>query len=216
LIICYLYSYSLIFYELSRLINFHVLCGKLFGYKKNMKYLQVILIILQLFVIKIVVTPAQQVSELADAKSAYDLMLTRFKIYLEYYILYEETKLLYEEALQYGQNNEYEIGMILLEEALEMLKNEQESTSNVVALSSLSGYSSMRTSQQDFNLSIISGLDFNRQEFELGFVESDSTVKEEFSKPYIGLSARYYLSNEEHNVIDFQIIINRTGLQIYI
>jgi len=216
LIICYLYSYSLIFYELSRLINFHVLCGKLFGYKKNMKYLQVILIILQLFVIKIVVTPAQQVSELADAKSAYDLMLTRFKIYLEYYTLDEETKLLYEEALQYGQNNEYEIGMILLEEALEMLKNEQESTSNVVALSSLSGYSSMRTSQQDFNLSIISGLDFNRQEFELGFVESDSTVKEEFSKPYIGLSVRYYLSNGEHNVIDFQIIINRTGLQIYI
>ena len=148
--------------------------------------------------------PAQQVSELADAKSAYDLMLTRFKIYLEYYTLDEETKLLYEEALQYGQNNEYEIGMILLEEALEMLKNEQESTSNVVAPSSLSGYSSMRTSQQDFNLSIISGLDFNRQEFELGFVESDSTVKEEFSKPYIGLSARYYLSNGEHNVIDFQ------------
>jgi hypothetical protein len=168
------------------------------------KYLRVILVILQLFVIKIVVAPAQKVSEMTDAKSTYDLLLTRFKIYLEYYTLDEETKFLYEEALQYGQNKEYEIGIILMEEAVDILKNGQESTSNVVALNSISGYPSVRTAQQDFNLSLISGLDFNRQEFELGFMESDSIVEEEFSKPYIGLSARYYLSNGEHNVIDFQ------------
>ncbi len=58
----------------------------------KMKIIQVILIILQLFVIKIVVAPAQKVSEISDAKTAYDLLLTRFKIYIEYYTLSEETK----------------------------------------------------------------------------------------------------------------------------
>jgi hypothetical protein len=169
-----------------------------------MKYLQIILIILQLFILKIVVAPAQKISEMTDVKSTYDLLLTRFKIYLEYYTLSENTRLLYEEALQYGQNKEYEIGMILLDEALEILKNEQDSSSEVVPLSSSPLNPTISTSRHDFNLSIISGLDFNRQEFELGFVESDSTVKEEFSKPYVGLSARYYLSNGQHNVIDLQ------------
>ncbi len=72
-----------------------------------MKCIKVILVILQLFVIKIVVAPAQKVSEISDAKTAYDLLLTRFKIYIEYYTLSEETKQLYEEAFQYGQNKEH-------------------------------------------------------------------------------------------------------------
>ena len=170
----------------------------------KMKFIQVILVILQLFVIKIVVAPAQKVSEISDAKTTYDLLLTRFKIYIEYYTLKEETKQLYEEALQYGQNKEYEIGAIILEEALDLLKNEANSSSEMVALSSLPLNPGVKTSGQDFKLSMISGMDFNRQEFELGFVESDSTVKEEFSKPYVGLSARYYLSNGQHNIIEIQ------------
>jgi hypothetical protein len=155
-------------------------------------------------VIKIVVSPAQKVSEITDSKTSYDLLLTRFKIYLEYYTINEKSKLLYEEALQYGQNKEYEIGAIILEEALDLLKNDEGDFSELMPLSPLPQSLGMRASGQDFKLSVISGMDFNRQEFELGFVEGDSTVEEEFSKPYVGLSARYFSNNGQHNVIEIQ------------
>jgi len=169
-----------------------------------MKYLQVILVILQLFVIKIVVAPAQMISEISDAKTTYDLLLTRFKIYLEYFTLNENAKLLYEEALQYAQKNEYEIGTIILEEALEILKNEVESSDKNMILSSLSVNPGVKSKGQTFQLSMISGIDFNRQEFELGFYESDSVIEEEFSKPYVGLSARYSLYHGQLNVLEIQ------------
>jgi hypothetical protein len=169
-----------------------------------MKILNVILVILQLFVIKIVILPAQKVSDVADAKTTFELLLTRYKIYLEYYSINDETRQLYEEALQYGQNEEYEIGSILLEEAIEVLKNEAETSSGVIKPISFSTTSLPKSTVQDFKFSMISGMDFNRQEFELGFVESDSTVEEEFSKPYVGLRVRYSMNNGEHNVLEVQ------------
>jgi hypothetical protein len=150
------------------------------------------------------VAPAQKVSDIADAKTTFELLVTRFKIYLDYYTIDEETQQLYDEALQYGQNKEYEIGSIILEEAIVSLKVEdgsspESTTVNTAPLSMLP-----KSSGQDFKFSVLSGMDFNRQEFELGFVENDSTVEEEFSKPYVGLRARYFLNNGEHNVIEIQ------------
>jgi len=169
-----------------------------------MKFVNVILVILQLFVIKVVVAPAQKVSEIADAKTTFDMLLTRFQIYLEYYTLNDDTKQLYDEAVQYGQSKEYEIGAIILEEALELLKVEDASSSEFITSYPIPMTSIPKTSGQNFNFSVLSGMDFNRQEFELGFVESDSTIEEEFSKPYVGLRARYSLNNGEHNVFEIQ------------
>jgi hypothetical protein len=169
-----------------------------------MKFVNVILVIMQLFVIKIVVAPAQKVSEIADAKTTFDLLLTRFKIYLDYYSLSEETQQLYDEALRYGQNKEYEIGSILLEEALELLKPEAGSPADIQTVKTLPIMSTPNASGQDFKLSALTGIDFNRQEFELGFIESDSTVEEEFSKPYIGIIAGYFFNNGEFNFIEIQ------------
>jgi hypothetical protein len=169
-----------------------------------MKIVNVILVILQLFVIKIVVAPAQKVSEIVDAKTTFELLLTRFQIYLDYYNLNDVTKQLYAEALQYGQNQEYEVGSIILEEALELIKIEEDTTSTVI-MPNLSSLNSLPiASGHEMNLSALSGIDFNRQEFELGFVETDSTVEEEFSKPYVGLRARYIFNNGDLNVIDVQ------------
>ena len=168
-----------------------------------MKVVNVILVVIQLFVIKTVVSPAQKVSEIADSKTTFDLLLTRFKIYMEYYELSEQSQQLYAEAIQYGQNNEYEIGSIILEEALELLKQDESlpeiQTTHLTTLSSIPS-----ASKQDFRVSILSGMDFNRQEFELGFVQNDSTVEEEFNKPYIGLNIGYFLNNGQHNVIEIQ------------
>jgi len=169
-----------------------------------MKNIQVILVVLQIFILKIVVAPGQKVNEVTDAKSAYELLLTRFEIYLEYYTLREQTQLLYEEALQYGKNKEYEFGSILLEEALESLKNDQDPDPDLYDMNSISLNSGMISSEQVFNFSVMSGMDFNRQEFEVGFIESDSVVEEEFNKPYIGFGVRYYLQNGQYNSLELQ------------
>jgi hypothetical protein len=168
-----------------------------------MKFVNIILVILQLFIIKIVVAPAQKVSEIVDAKTTFELLLARFKIYMDYYDLTEESKKLYDEAIHYSENNEFEIGSIILEEAIQLLKQEKSSedvlTTNLLPVSTVPS-----VPIQNFNISVLSGMDFNRQEFELGFVENDSTVEEEFNKPYMGLRARYLLSNGQHNVIEIQ------------
>jgi hypothetical protein len=169
-----------------------------------MKFINVILVILQLVVIRIVVAPAQKISEISDAKTTYNLLLTRFKIYLEYYTLNAESKTLYEEAIQYGQNKEYEIGSIILEEALSLLKIEDGSSAETLMVNPTLLTPGIKASGQDLKLSVISGMDFSRQEFELGFVESDSIVKEEFSKPYVGIGVRYALNNGQLNVIEIQ------------
>lgn len=160
--------------------------------------------VLQLFVIKIVIAPAQKVSEIVDAKTSFDLLLTRFKIYLDYFELNEETKKLYDEALQYAKNKDYEIGSIILEEALDLIKTDNDPPSDLQLSNLISLNSIPRESGHDINFSVLSGLDFNRQEFELGFVSGDSTVEEEFSKPYVGLRARYNINNGTHNVLEIQ------------
>ncbi len=42
-----------------------------------------------------------------------------------------------------------------------------------------------------FSLSVMSGVDFNRQEFELGYDQSDSVLLDQVSKPYVGLLLNY-------------------------
>ena len=169
-----------------------------------MKHIVAILIIMHIFILKIAVVQSQGIDDITDPKSTYDLLLTRFEIYLEYYTLSEQTKLLYEEALQYGKNEEYEIGSILLEQALESLKNNQDPESKQFDQNSFPSIIGSPAPRQNINLSVISGMDFNRQEFELGFVESDSTVREELGKPYMGLTAKYYLNDGQYNLLELQ------------
>ena len=162
----------------------------------KLNYLQIVLVIFQLLFLKVIIAPAQKVGEVVSAKANYDLLLTRFKVYIEYFMMKEEVKRLYDEALQYAQSDEYEIAAIMLEEALIILKEDDDSSQKAVEKTAPLN-SVVNSSGQGLKFSIITGMDFNRQEFEVGFLESDSTVKEEFNKPYLGLSTRYSLNYGE-------------------
>ena len=41
--------------------------------------------------------------------------------------------------------------------------------------------------QNTFNISLHTGLDFNRQEFEVGYLQTDSVLTEQLRKPYVGM-----------------------------
>ena len=91
-----------------------------------MRYIQILLIIFQLFFLKIIIAPAQKVGEVVDLELNYQLLLTRFKVYIEYFLMDEEIELLYSEALHYGEAEQYDIAVIMLEEALTILKDKGE------------------------------------------------------------------------------------------
>ncbi len=88
---------------------------------KKIKFIQIILVVLQLCFLKVVLAPAQKVNEVVSSKSNYQMLHTRFKVYLDYFKMTDEVKALYTEALQYGDQGEYEIATIMLEEAIELL-----------------------------------------------------------------------------------------------
>ena len=166
-----------------------------------MRYIQILLIIFQLIFLKIIIAPAQKVGEVVDLELNYQLLLTRFKVYIEYFLMDEEVKLLYDEALHYGEAEEYEVAVIMLEEALTILKDKGENPELEPVLS-LPTYQIKKSDDQELKFGIITGLDFNRQDFEVGFLDDDSTVIEEFSKPFVGLSAKYYKKYNDQAAIE--------------
>jgi hypothetical protein len=166
-----------------------------------MRYIQILLVILQLLFLKIGIAPAQKVGEVIDLEINYQLLLTRFKVYIEYFLMDEEVKILYDEALQFGEAEQYEVAVIILEEALTILKDKGNKPELNPVLS-LPTYPIKKSDDQGLKFGIITGLDFNRQDFEVGFLDDDSTVVEEFSKPCVGLSAIYYKKYSDQAAIE--------------
>ena len=131
-----------------------------------------------------------------DAASTYKLLLNQVTIYLEYYPLDNETNELFEKAMTYGKNNEYDIAIIYLEEILSAINTDHDKKE----LNLPSDEPDTKEKESPFRFSAASGIDFNRQEFEIGYLQSDSTILEEFSKPYIGFSTEYYKIKNNGNI----------------
>ena len=123
----------------------------------------------------------------------YRLLLDQVNLYIDYYPLDDDMRQLYDQAKSYGDNNEYEIAVIYLEEILSTIgssSKKEESLPNPEI-------SEIKIRESPVKFSAISGIDFNRQEFEIGYLQNDSTILEEFSKPYIGLAMEYGLKNDD-------------------
>jgi hypothetical protein len=167
---------------------------------KKYHYIQIILVALQLCFLNVVSAPAQEADEVVSTRSNYQMLLTRLKIYMDYYLVTDEVRALQSESMQYGQEGEYEIANVLLEEAIERLTL---STDKDSTLSFASFSPEVIGQSQNFRFGMMSGIDYNRQEFEVGFSGSDSTLHEEFNKPYLGLFAGYILNLSQQTSLEF-------------
>jgi hypothetical protein len=110
--------------------------------------------------------------------------------------LEEKDKSLLTEAVSYASVNEYQIAIIYLEELLDKLQYSDEQASNFDTNALPVNYNNQAFPQPvhnsfGFRLSAITGIDYNRQEFELSYFESDSAVLEQISRPYIGFAAGF-------------------------
>ena len=92
-----------------------------------MRYIQFFLVIYQLLFIKLTMLPAQTINMVVNARANYDLLLDRFKVYIEYYIKNEEVHSLYNDAMEYANLEDYCIASVLLKEAISILKSDPDS-----------------------------------------------------------------------------------------
>lgn len=121
----------------------------------------------------------------------YSILFDQISIYADMNKLSSENDLLLQDAISFASTNDYQLAIIYLEELLFIL---QFSDSPVIKLDennrieNIPGQVSGRPQQHapGLRLSLVSGIDYNKQEFDIGYFESDSAILEQISRPYIG------------------------------
>lgn len=133
----------------------------------------------------------------------YELILIQVEIYRDILEFSEEWNRLYFEAESLYASGQPVMAEIYLSEILEKINLDSRQEKNT----------------GDLNYFIFTGLDFNRQEFEGGYSQDDSTVLDELSKPYAGFKLEFrkpgfgYISNSFR--YDKENIRNDFGLQFH-
>ncbi len=135
-------------------------------------------------------------------KSDYELLILEIDIMRSYSQFSEQVNALVDSAKEYARKEEYDFAIVFLEEA----KNGVLVTPKI-AKQQVKGPA---TKTLFFNLN--SGLDYNRQEFELGFEQSDSVLLDELNKPFIGFDLKY-LSADKRFQVENQLKYDKENLQ---
>ena len=114
------------------------------------------------------------------ADENYEMLRTEIELYAAYQPLPKGVYALIDSANHYARQGDYDFAMVFLEQAHDDLS----------ATSTKKAPIEPAVTLPDFQYYVQSGVDFNRQEFELGFDQSDSTLLDQVNKPFIGLGVR--------------------------
>ena len=157
--------------------------------------------ILSLFLVQN--SSAQDISNNLFDSNKFDVLRSQIDLFTSYVKLSKTQLNLLSEADSLGSTGEFEIGLIYLEEILEGLNSTNDSggLDNIESIQKQS-YKNIEYTN-DLSMSFITGIDFDRHEFEYGYETSDSTILEELNKPYAGFSFDYILYNSENNKLNF-------------
>jgi hypothetical protein len=118
-----------------------------------------------------------------DDKEGYELLLMEVELLKAYKSLPQEVNELIASAQEMRDKGQYDIALVYLEEAVSII--------NISFTGAGDG-----SQEENFSFNLISGVDYNRHEFELGFSQSDSTLLDELTKPYIALKTNYTPDNK--------------------
>lgn len=125
------------------------------------------------------------------AHDEYDMLIREAQLYKDY--LYQGHHELMDSAASYAAQGDFDLAVIYLEM---FLAGEQDSDqADPLTVSEPPG-SSLK------GIVLKSGFDFNRQEFELGNIQSDSLLLEELGKPFLGIEWRQALGDHFSLVSD--------------
>lgn len=111
----------------------------------------------------------------------YKLLHTQLQLSDAYTPLPQYVSALIDSAESYALSGDYDFALIFLEQARDDLS----------AATMKKKMHSVDYEKPTFSYYAQSGIDFNRQEFELGFDQSDSLLLEQVDKPFFGVGIRY-------------------------
>jgi len=119
-------------------------------------------------------------------QEAYDLLQDEAHLLARYSSDKPDAAALLDSAEVYACDSLWSIATVFLQQYMDDLKQKP-----VVSTPHLS--SPARSDPADWR--IVSGIDFNRQEFEMGFLQTDSVLNEQLSKPFVGIELKKNLQN---------------------
>ncbi len=180
----------------KRILNLNM---ELFSILKNHKIYLCFIIYYILSFIYLSNSHAQSNPEHSVYSSKFEILRSQINLFGSYILLTSTQLNLLSEADSLGLTGEYEIGLIYLEELLQSINLKKESANVENGEIGQWDRSKNDYSTKDFSMSIITGIDFDKHEFEYGYETSDSTILEELNKPYAGLSIDYIMHNSKEN-----------------
>lgn len=101
----------------------------------------------------------------------------------------DQTNTLMDSAKSYAAKGDYEFAVVFLDEAFQSLNELKPKFEK---------HTHTESNPDHLLFNIISGVDYNRQEFELGLDQSDSTLLDEISKPFVGFDLKYFFNSTVH------------------
>lgn len=129
-------------------------------------------------------------------KVHYELLLSEAQLFSQYINSGKDYSAYIDSAKVYAADDLYDMAVVFLEEYISVLN---ESTYEFPQNST-----SLRI-DSPINFSIKTGVDFNKQEFEFGYTDSDSILLDEINKPYIGIQADIALLNSKENNLSLNV-----------
>jgi len=111
----------------------------------------------------------------------YELLLLEIDVLRSYSTFSKNTNTLIDSAKEQALKGDYDIAIVFLEEA----------KSEISILKKKINPKAVLSSKKTLFFNFLTGIDYNRQEFELGFEQSDSVLLDELSKPFVGFNLKY-------------------------
>ncbi len=122
----------------------------------------------------------------------YHLLLDEIHILQTNNLLTEEQNALLDSAYQYANQEMYDIAAVFLEELVQNQPVFEKGNANYTP-----------AIRNNYELFLRTGIDYNRQEFEVGYFQTDSVFIDQVRKPYIALNYRQHLVNTALNATFF-------------
>lgn len=116
----------------------------------------------------------------------YELLLLEVQLLKSYNTLSPSGTALIDSAQNYAHEGDYELALIYLGEVRKTFNSSRADEMQNAPF---------QTEDQKLSFFMYSGVDYNRQEFELGFDKSDSLLVDELSKPFIRFDANYLINS---------------------
>lgn len=129
----------------------------------------------------------------------FEILRSQLNIYKSYISFSLNQNSLLAEADSLGAIGEYEIGIIYLEEILHSIKISKEPEKEEVYDTQFKIRDLKNSNFKNLSLVLSTGIDFDRHEFEYNYNSSDSTILEEFTKPFTSMELDYILFSSKES-----------------